>query len=269
MQKSVIMILVMAAMLSMSACSEKDSDSSKVQKEKTTVAAAESSSAESKAETTTTAEPEKEESFLPANEEQIKKDLQDNLELVEKAKLTINSVTIDKRMTTEETKEDIVYITAEFTGPMCKGSVTGQAKYLLFNEGWGYDSFTEEEVASEPTRDLTEEDMRKVFDDVLVPTVEGETSYEEINSQLEETGDNHYIWSFNRNVTVKPDWADEYFTSQYLETVDIVWNQTDCLWHMISTSTYADPNAKTTVVEYKSNDGTGGITSPDLVEFSK
>lgn len=257
MRNTILVALILSALCTVTACGNGDS-SSEVEKEKPALSSV--SVSESKNES----EPEEEETLIPANEEQIKADLQDNFELAKNAKLTIDSVIIEKRMTTEETKEDIVYLTAEFTGPMCKGSVKGQAKYLLFNDGWGYDSFTEEEVSSEPIKEPTEEDCKHIYEELYKTDdayTEISSEFLDIDEKMPDHKDNTYWWEYSFLID-----GNNYYNVKWIV---LNWNESDCSWHIYSGDGTKDLNGNdldSFMTEYP--DGTGGITSPDFVEFS-
>ena len=262
MKKLISAMLALALAAGMAACGE-NSGSSKAESKAASEKTADTSVSEPAKEaetTTTTTEPEKEESsFFTADEEKIKSDLQENYDFLETAKLTIDNVTIDKRMTTEETKEDIVYITADFTGPMCKGTLKGQAKYLLFNEGWGYDSFESEEVTSELTKEPTIEDCHRMYEVLVHPEETGVSSATEVSDTINSTSDeNKYEWYY---VTEKT-YTDN-FTDLVTDHLVLYWNNTECLWHLIFDS-YSN-NGKRSEDKEKV-DLTGGYLTPDLVE---
>ena len=237
MKKLISAMLALALATGMAACGE-NSDSSKAESKAASEKITDTSVSEPAKEaetTTTTTEPEKEEpSFFTADEEKIKSDLQENYDFLEKAKLTIDNVTIDKRMTTEETKEDIVYITADFTGPMCKGTLKGQAKYLLFNEGWDYDSFESEEVTSELTKEPTEEDFNNLYKELFKPDENTEIINDIGTAEIKESPDNDvsYTWTNKRDVRYTDDLDGQlhtYDSTEYL-IINVIWSSNTCLW---------------------------------------
>lgn len=249
MKKLISAMLALALAAGMAACGE-NSDSSKAESKAASEKITDTSVSEPAKEaetTTTTTEPEKEEpSFFTADEEKIKSDLQENYDFLETAKLTIDNVTIDKRMTTEETKEDIVYITADFTGPMCKGTLKGQAKYLLFNEGWDYDSFESEEVTSELTKEPTIEDCRHIYEEVIKPLLDEEISAVDSYENLEES-DGKYYWTLARDVDVNGDYRiGHYYQNSY---ITLKWYDNRCVWTIIPDYEYIDPNVNMDVVD--------------------
>ena len=78
------------------------------------------------------------------DEAQMAKDIEENVAIIKDNGFSNVAVTVDKRLTNEDAKEDNVYVNVTAENDKCKANFYFILKYLQFNDGWGYDSYEED-----------------------------------------------------------------------------------------------------------------------------
>lgn len=260
--KKIAFIAALAFCLGLIGCGETSNESSKTEKENTAASETTTTTTVTTTVTTESTTTEKKSIEIKAvNEEQIKVDLQNNCDLVNKANLTVNSVTIDKRRT-----EGVIYITADFTGPMCSGTLSGWANYIKSNDSWVYDKFAVENATSSPTIIPTKENCQYIYEELIKPNLQTEISETIIGENLEGQNDS-YIWELDRSVVTETEVDGNRTQYNYYHTAQIwiQWQKDECLWLISIFDDYSE--RETTYLGVY--DCTDCYQSPDLINLWK